>query len=51
VEGVSVAGIARPEGDPGAVPDAARELRSAGGGFEGVAQTLGAAVASVPNFH
>lgn len=50
MEGESVAGIAMPEGDPGAVRDAASQLRSVAGGFGHVAHTVGAAVAAVPDW-
>jgi hypothetical protein len=50
MEGASVAGIALPEGDPGAVRDAARQLRSVGGGFAHAAGTVGAAQAAVPQW-
>jgi hypothetical protein len=45
--GETVAGIALPEGDPGAAADAASGLRSAGGGFERTASTTQSAVAIV----
>ncbi|HEX5781723.1 MAG TPA: hypothetical protein VFX80_07360, partial [Solirubrobacteraceae bacterium] len=51
MEGTSVAGIALPEGDPGAVRDAARQLRSVGGGFDGVATTVNSAAAAVPGWY
>jgi hypothetical protein len=50
MEGESVAGIALPEGDPGAVRDAAQQLRRVAGGFSHVAHTVGAAVAAVPDW-
>jgi hypothetical protein len=50
MQGESVAGIALPEGDPGAVRDAAQQLRSVAGGFAHVAHTVGAAVAAVPDW-
>lgn len=45
--GETVAGIALPEGDPGAAADAATGLRSAGGGFERTASTTQRAVGIV----
>jgi hypothetical protein len=45
--GETVAGIALPEGDPGAAADAASGLRSAGGGFERTASTTQSAVGIV----
>jgi type VII secretion system ESX-1 substrate len=50
MEGESVAGIAMPEGDPGAVRDAAQQLRRVAGGFDHVSATVGDAVASVPDW-
>ena len=50
MEGTSVAGIALPEGDPGAVRDAARQLRSVGGGFSHASQTISSAQATVPDW-
>jgi hypothetical protein len=46
----SVAGIAMPEGDPGAVAAAASGLRSTGGGFENARGTVARAAASVPSW-
>jgi hypothetical protein len=46
----SVAGIALPEGDPGAAADAAAGLRSAAGGFEGTAGITQRAVAATPSW-
>lgn len=45
--GETVAGIALPEGEPGAAADAASGLRSAGGGFERTAGVTQSAVAIV----
>ena len=50
MEGESVAGIVMPEGDPGAVRDAAGQLRSVGRGFDSVAAAVGDAAASVPTW-
>jgi hypothetical protein len=50
MEGESVAGIAMPEGDPGAVRDAAQQLRRVAGGFDNVASTVQDAVMSVPDW-
>jgi hypothetical protein len=49
--GDTVAGIALPEGDPGAAADAASGLRSAGGGFERTASTTQTAVGIVGSWH
>lgn len=48
--GEVVAGIAMPEGDPGAIRDAAGALRRVGGGFGHVAGTVDQAAASVPTW-
>lgn len=46
----AVAGIELPEGDPGAVSDAARGLRGVAAGFGGTGQVTQRAVASVPSW-
>ena len=46
----SVAGIALPEGDPGAAADAAAGLRSAAGGFESTGGITQRAVAGTPSW-
>src|ERR671914_2248297 len=46
----TVAGIALPEGDPGAAFDAAAGLRAASGGFERTGAVTEQAVASTPSW-
>src|SRR5918996_1198734 len=48
--GVCVAGIALPEGDPGAAADAAAGLRSAAGGFDRTGAITQQAVAGTPSW-
>ena len=50
MEGRTVAGIALPEGDPGAVEAAGHALRRVSGGFDRTAATVQAAVHAVPGW-